>query len=117
MTMVAWEHRKLEPFELASSLTPAEHRFKLAVCDLVLRGLYPSARQVYSLLGKDTRGRVNLNGRECQWKHEMFALFGILPSAAYTRRLFRGDWEDFLSKQDYEIKCRRGKGGVLEAIK
>ncbi len=58
---------------------------------------------------------VNLNGRECRWKSEMFELFGIEPYVGYTKRVMRDAWERQL-KPDYEVKCRRGKGGVLERV-
>lgn len=104
-------------YPMGAGMSKAERAFKLAFLTLVLDGLYPSGRQIYKLIGKDVDRKVNLNGRECAWLHEMRKLFGIEPYVGYTKRAYRTDWEDWLqgghSGPKYPFRLRRGPKGTL----
>lgn len=88
-----------------------ELRFKLAAMKLVFTGIYPSGRQILKELGSErVEGRVNLNGRECRWKYDIFSIFKIEPFTGYMNRMYRYNYTgDFL--------LRRGPKGTLVEIK
>lgn len=95
-----------------------ELNFKIAAITLVLRGIYPSGRQILKQLDSHRidRGRkVNLNGQECSWKDDVFQLFRIKPYFGYAKRIYQDDWEETLSKM--EFKYERGPKGTLRKIK
>lgn len=99
--------------------TPGERRFKLAFCELVADGVYPSGRQIWKKLGKDVNRKVNLNGRECRWLAELREFFSIMPCVAFTARRYRDDWQDWLEGKHggpkYEYRLMRGPKGSLIA--
>jgi hypothetical protein len=68
--------RRLGQHELHSPLSPAEHEFKLAVCDLILRGIHPGPTKINCLLGRSHR-RNEINGRESRWRREIMHVFGV----------------------------------------
>ncbi len=100
--------------------------FLLAGHHLVLRGRYPSLRAILDELGrtKRTKGvKCRGNGRECNWKAELFALYDIKPHIGYIKKRHRGDWEGYLHMvYDKEtemnvpivFKYERGPGGSLK---
>jgi hypothetical protein len=99
--------------------------FMLAGHHLVLRGRYPSMRAILNELGRTgrTKGRkCHGNGRECEWKHELFSLYDIKPYIGYTNKRRRDDWEGYLhteyvrdsnERSPIVFKYERGKGGSL----
>jgi hypothetical protein len=97
---------------------PGEMGFKLAACALVLRGRYPSGRAILNELGRThrTKGkRLQLNGRECNWKHWVFQEFSIEPCINWTRRWRREEIAEWLHG-DREFKYRRGPRGSLVLV-
>lgn len=104
---------------LPTAGSPAERRFRLAFFECVLDGIYPSGRQIYKRIGKRVDGKVNLNGRECQWLHSMRELFGIEPYVGYTALRRRDDWYEWLHGRHggpkFPYKLRRGPRGTLIA--
>lgn len=119
-----FQPRPRTALDLLAAATPAERRFKLAMIELLMDGVYPSGRQVYNRIGKKTykpSGKVNLNGAECNWKDEIFELFGIEPYVGYTRRSDRESWEQALETSlgwmgQWKRCWRRSKSGRLEPI-
>jgi hypothetical protein len=109
-----WEFGRVASGLLNRAWSPAERKFKLAFFGLVLDGIYPSGRQVYARIGKDVYGKINLNGRECQWLGEMRELFGIKPYFGYSGRSYRVDWNSYTSR--YEYKLQRGARGSLIVV-
>lgn len=93
-----------------------ELKFKLAACSLVFRGIYPSGRQILKELGSDRvkDRRVNLNGRECQWKSDIFGIFKIKPYFGYAKRGYQPYWEETL--KDMEFDYERGPHGRLRRV-
>lgn len=93
-----------------------ELNFKIAAITLVLRGYYPSGRQILKQIGSERiKSKVNLNGQECAWKDQVFQLFSIKPYFGYAKRIYQPGWEETLSK--LEFKYERGSKGTLRRIK
>ena len=92
--------------------TPLELRFKLAGLRLFLEGRYPSGRAIKRELGYDVSGKVKLNGRECNWKGELFHTLHIEPF--WWRREYRDDYS-YLGP-DWLPYWRRGPRGTLKRI-
>jgi hypothetical protein len=108
------KRRNLTVVDILICSSPHEKKFKMALIELVMEGIYPSGRQIYKKIGKDVNRKVNLNGRECKWKDELFAIFKIEPYVGYTKRLHRTDW-NIVVKQAGPYLWRR-KGHELEYI-
>ncbi len=97
---------------LLPASTPLELRFKLAGLKLFLEGRYPSARAIRRELGRDVSGRVRLNGRECNWKSQLFHTLRI--ETFWWRKADReGYW---YLEPDWLPYWRRGPKGSLRRI-
>ena len=61
-------------------MTPAEERFKAAVCRLVAAGVYPAPKAIRQALGLETWRRLSggyvLDGRQTRWRREVLRLAG-----------------------------------------
>jgi hypothetical protein len=112
-----WLHLEWEQTNtgvLLPAMTPLELRFKLAGLKLFLEGRYPSARQIKKELGYDVSGKIKLNGRECQWKHELFHTLHI--ESFWWKRNLRDDCAAWSLSADWLPYWRRGPRGTLTRI-
>lgn len=111
------EHRYGYSHRLVIPCSGREFNFKMAAVSLVLRGIYPSGRQILKEMGSDrVKGRkLNLNGDECHWKDEIFNLFQIKPYFGYTKKYHREAWEETVANETFMFE--RGSKGTLIPFK
>jgi hypothetical protein len=107
-----WDWEQTNTGMLLPASTPLELRFKLAGLKLFLERRYPSGRQIKRELGYDVSRKVKLNGRECNWKSELFHTLHIEPF--WWRKAYRDDYSYI--GPDWLPYWRRGPRGTLTRI-